>query len=188
MKKISILVLLFVSVLTSLNAQDTKFGATAGYNSLIASVKFDGISASDNVSGFYIGLFADIQTSEKFHVQPEIQYVNSRQDGESGNSLVVPIMVKYMASEQFSLLFGPQLDFILEESDGVKKMGVGLSAGLSYDITEKVFASVRYSLGLNNRLEDDAVIFTDGGEDPGINASDIKTKFNFLQIGLGFRF
>lgn len=186
MKKVSILAVLFVSLVMSLNAQDTKFGATAGYNSLIASVKFDGISASDNVSGFYVGVFADIKTSEKFHIQPEVQYVNSRQDGESGNSLVIPLMGKFNVSEQFSLLFGPQLDFILKESDGVKKTGIGLSAGMSYDITNKVFASARYSLGLNNRLDDDAFVFPD--EDSGIDPSDIKTKFNFLQIGLGFRF
>ncbi|MFV9550763.1 porin family protein [Algibacter sp. PT7-4] len=186
MKKKSILAILFVTVVMSLHAQDTKFGVTAGYNSLIASVKFDGISASDNVSGFYVGVFADIKTSEKIHIQPEVQYVNSRQDGESGNSLVIPLMGKFNVSEQFSLLLGPQLDFILEESDGIKKTGIGLSAGMSYDITDKIFASTRYSLGLNNRLDDDAFVFPD--EDPGIDSGDIKTKFNFFQIGLGFRF
>ncbi len=185
MKRILIVVLILIS--GYINSQNSVFGATAGYNSLIASAKFQNASSSSSASGFYIGVFVDIEASDKFSIQPELQFVNSSQDGESGNSLVIPVAGKYHVTEEFKLLFGPQVDIILDDSEGVKAAGIALFAGLAYDISEKVFISTRYALGLNNRLDDDFGTFI-SEFDPFIDVSDLKVKFNFFQIGLGYRF
>lgn len=186
MKKI-VLYVSFILTLAKLNAQNTTFGVTIGYNSFIASVKFDGASATSSASGGYLGVFAEFQTSEKFSVQPELQYVHSSKDGESGSTLLLPVLGKYRASNEFSLLFGPQFDYLLEDSEGINKLGIGLSAGLNYDFSKKLFASLRYSLGLNNRLEESAIIFDES--DPVIfDLGEIKTKLNFFQVGIGYRF
>lgn len=188
MKKVIFFILALVSLL-NLNAQETTFGAKAGYNSLIAVAKFNGVSASDNVSGFYIGFFADIKTSEKFHVQPELQIVSSHQDGESASMLALPIMGKFYPTDKFNVQFGPQFDLIIDDSDGLKKLGFGIAFGSAYDLSDKVFVSAKYSLGLNNRLDIESIVLNE--LDPSINFQEldgITTKLNFFQIGLGYKF
>lgn len=165
---------------TSSSSTDVTFGFKAGYNSFIARASADGNSATANASGFYFGVFADIEVSEKFNIQPELQYVLVSEDGGSGDLLVVPILGKYKVSEEFSLLAGPQLDLILnEDSEGIKKFGIGLALGLAYDIDEHFFLDIRYSFGLSDRLEN-------AEEDFG--TSDVNVKFNYFQAGVGYRF
>ena len=193
MKKILIVAIAILS-LFNINAQEettsgdkkeTAFGVKAGYNSFIARASFGGSSSSASVSGFYAGLFADITISEKFHVQPELFFAQASQNGDSGNMLILPIMGKYYITKKLNLQAGPQLDYILDDdSEGVKKLGIGLGAGLAYDINKNFLLEARYSFGLTNRLDD--VDFSE--IDPILSGFDIKSKFNFLQIGVGYRF
>ncbi|MEW4922718.1 porin family protein [Algibacter sp. 2305UL17-15] len=185
MKNILILSVLSLSLFS--NAQKTVFGVSAGYNSLIATVKVDGTSASTSASGFYAGFFADIATSEKFHVQPEVLISVTSKNGDSGNVLVVPIVGKYYFADKVNLQAGPQLDYILEDdSEGIKKLGLGLVAGMGYDISDHFVASVRYAFGLTNRL-DETEFFTDPN-DPFVADIDIKTTLSFFQVGIGYIF
>jgi opacity protein-like surface antigen len=190
MKKTTISMMFLLCGYMTLGAQSTAFGISAGYNSLIASVKVNESSASDSASGFYAGLFADFTATEKIHVQPEVLISYSTKDGDGGSMLVVPIIGKYLVDEKFNLQFGPQLDYILEDdSDGIKKLGLGLAAGIGYDISNKISATVRYSLGLTNRLDESSFVFDEySNEDPIFNDLDIKTKLNFLQVGIGYKF
>ena len=191
MKKI-LMFLIVVMVVSSMIAQETKFGITAGYNSLIATAKLEGISASESTSGFFVGAFVDIKASKKFHVQPELHYINASSNGESGNMLALPIMGKFYLSDKFNIHAGPQFDLILDESEGVKTFGIGLATGMGYDINENFFISGRYSLGLNNRLETEILAEEDvtflAEEDVIFLDLDIKTMLNFLQFGIGYRF
>lgn len=188
MKKTILFAVLLSFVVGNLNAQDDSnysstdvtYGVKAGYNSFIARASADGNSATVNSSGFYFGVFADIIVSEKFNIQPELLCAIVSEDGENGNLLVLPILGKYKVNDEFSLLAGPQLDFILDEdSEGIKKFGVGLALGLAYDIDEHFLIDMRYSFGLSDRLEN-------AEEDFG--ESDVKVKFNFFQVGVGYRF
>ena len=185
MKKLLLIAAVAVFGFTNVNAQEDSsasseinFGAKAGYNSFIARASAEGSSASVSESGFYLGFFADFEISEKFNVQPELQYVIVTGDGDNGNLLVLPILAKFKASEEFAIYAGPQFDYILdEETEGLKEFGFGLAAGISYDVTDNFFLDTRYSFGLSNRLEDD-----------NIDGVDVKVKFNFFQVGLGYRF
>ena len=159
-------------------SKDVSYGIKAGYNSFVARASAEGNSASVSESGFYFGFFADFEVSEKFNIQPELQYVIITGDGDNGNVLVVPVMGKYKASEELSILAGPQFDYILDDdTEGIKKFGLGLAVGAAYDISDQFLLDLRYSFGLSNRLEDNEV-----------DGVDVKLKFNFFQVGIGYRF
>jgi len=178
MKNYFVIALLAILTVTTVNAQEPSFGLKAGFNSLSIRVSAEGVSASESASGFYLGAFGDFEVSEKFNIQPELQFISISEDGENSSFIALPIMAKYKASEKFNILVGPQLDLLLdEEAEGIKKFGIGLGAGLAYDITEKFILDARYVLGLSNRLDDS-----------DLGGVDIDTKFNYLQFGLGYRF
>jgi len=174
MKKV-LLVLSFVLLgFVNANAQETKYGVTGGFHNLTISASAGGFTVSDGATGFFIGFFADFNVSEKFNIQPEIHFASPYQDGESLNEIIIPVMVKYLVSEKLNLQLGPQFDFVIDESEGLNKFGVGLGFGLGYDLSDKVFVVSRYSLGLNNRIQDTSIGVT--------------SKFDTFQIGLGYRF
>jgi hypothetical protein len=185
MKKMIVVAIVAIFSVVSINAQKITYGGTVGYSNLIAKASFQGISSSSGESGLYVGLFVDFKISNEFHLQPEVQYSKIFVNGESGNELLIPVMVKYYVAEKFSVQLGPQFDLILDESPGIKKLGIGLATGIGYDITQNLFATARYSLGLNNRLDDDAFLLDEFGD---ISIDDISTKLNFFQVGLGYRF
>ncbi|EDP70082.1 hypothetical protein FBALC1_11132 [Flavobacteriales bacterium ALC-1] len=186
MKKIILSTAIAFFTLLNVSAQDdtstssnTTFGVKAGFNSFIARASADGASASANASGFYFGVFADIEVADKFNIQPELQYISISEGGGSGNVLAIPIMGKYKVADKFSLLAGPQFDLILDDSEGLKKLGLGLGLGMAYDISDDFFLDMRYSFGLSNRLDDNDEEFGD---------IDVNVKFNYFQVGLGYKF
>lgn len=178
MKKSLIVAAITVLGFTTVNAQEPAFGLKTGFNSLSLRASADGVSASESASGFYVVAFGDFQISEKFNIQPELQFISVSEDGESSSVLALPIMAKVNVAEKFSILAGPQLDLLLDEdADGIKKFGIGLGAGLAYDITDKFIIDARYVLGLSNRLEDN-----------NFGGVEVDTKFNYVQFGLGYKF
>lgn len=188
MKKIVLFTVVTLLGITTSNAQEEsnlssepQFGIKAGYSSAILKVSIDNTSATEDVSGFYIGAFGIFNMSEKIDVQPELHFATYRQDGESSAILLLPVLLKYNPNEKFGLLFGPQLDYIIndEDADGLKKLGLGLAIGASYDINENVMIDARYVLGLSNRID---------GNLEGFEEYDLKAKFNYFQVGLGYRF
>ena len=87
-------------------------------------------------------------------------------------------MAKINVANKISVFAGPQFGFLLDDdADGIKKFGIGLGAGLAFDITDDIFIDGRYVFGLNNRLEETNI--------EGVN---VDAKFNYIQIGLGYRF
>ena len=177
MKKLLVAVVALVAF-ANVNAQDSHWGVKAGFNSTSIKASAEGSSASESASGFYIGIYNDFSISEDFDIHPELQYISISEDGANTNFLALPVLAKYNATEKLSILAGPQFDYLLDEdSDGLKKLGIGLATGLSFNLTENLMLDGRYSFGLSNRLEDN--------EFEGI---EVDVKFNFIQIGLGYRF
>lgn len=179
----TLLFALFTCVITAQDDSDTTnsttFGARGGYSSLTLKVSADGGgSASEDVSGFYLGVFADIELSEKIELHPEINFGSYSEDGESSGVLLVPVLFKYRANEEFSLLAGPQFDYLTNEEDaeGLKRLGFGFAIGASYDISDKVIIDARYSFGITDRIDGD------------LDGFDVEARFHYLNIGLGYRF
>jgi len=174
MKKFIFIAILFFTISIA-NAQ--VFGAKAGYNSTTLKLDApDNMSTDDTFSGFYIGIFTEFALSDMLDIQPELQYFNISEDGESSGFLALPIMFKYRPAQGLFIQAGAQLSYLLEESmDDFTNVGVDLAFGLGYDITEKFFLDAKYSLNVNNRYT---------GE-----FSDLLTlKYNGIQVGVGYKF
>ncbi len=174
MKKVLCIAAMAVLGLVNVNAQDVKFGAVAGFHNLSQKISLGGASVSTDGQGFYVGFSGEFALSEDLNLQTELQYASASNDGNSIDFIVLPILAKYYLSEGFSLQAGPQLDFLVSESDGVNVFGLGLAVGAGYDINEKLYVTSKYALGLTNRIEDAPSNFTN--------------KFNTFQVGLGYRF
>ena len=172
-----LLTIALVSFCFSANAQDSKFWATAGYQSLNVKLSGGGEELSSDASGFFLGFFAQFSVTETFSIQPELQYSSITDEGESSGLIIIPLMMKFHVTENFNLMAGPQFDYITEQdTEGINKLGLGLGLGLGVDISDNVSLGARYSFGFD-RLDD-------MGEDVG----DATIKSNILQIGLSYSF
>ena len=147
-----------VFAFASVNAQEG-FSAKAGFNNV--SVSFDGASGSE--SGFYVGLGYQFEISEQFAIEPAVLYSAV----SDFNALYVPVMAKYSISDDFSLMAGPQVNYILEDVEQ-GEFGIDLGAGASYNITENFYAEARYAFQVSRDLE-------------GVD-------INTLTLGVGYRF
>jgi len=127
-------------------------------------------SDSSNESGFYVGIALPISITEKFGVQPEINYIGV----SDFNQIQVPILLKYNFANKFNAYGGPNLGFLVDPPSGLNSFNFALDLGLSYDITNKILVEARYGWGLTNLL--------DGGD------SDNSVKLNNFQIGLAYKF
>lgn len=164
MKK-NILSMLVLFVFGLANAQDAKFGVKAGGD--FASSK---IMIGDPNTGFYMGGFADVAVSEKFHVQPEVLYVSVK----NLSQIQVSILARFPVVEDFSLLTGPDFGFILNASSGIKSFNFGLDFGVSFDVSDDFSLDAKYNLGLTNLIKE--------------NASNASQKLNGFFFGLGYKF
>ncbi|NNC70373.1 MAG: PorT family protein [Flavobacteriaceae bacterium] len=192
MKKLCLaLFVLFLSS-TILNAQgNTSFGLTGGYinGSGKATISgFDVATVSDG-SGFFIGLLAEIEVTDKFYVQPEVFYGGI--DGEG--AIFIPVMAKYYIADKFNIQAGPQLDFITGLNDLEKELinttGFSLSFGAGFDITDNFAVQGRYNVGLNNRIDGNISSFLDALDIPNIgNLVNPDLKVNTFQIGVVYKF
>jgi opacity protein-like surface antigen len=175
MKKLLLMAAIAVFGLTNVNAQDTTFGALAGFSSLSLDITDFG---SDSETGFHIGAFAEIGISDSFSVQPELTYTSVK----DLSVISLNAMAKYHVSEEFNIQAGPQIGFIggdiadaLEDltGDDFTKLNLQLAIGVGYDFSDVLFAQARYGFQLNNH-------FT--GEGDG------EIKINALTVGIGYKF
>lgn len=193
MKKICIVVLLVLSGLQNLYAQDISFGASAGLflgsaNLQVAGFDISNISSDLDVldgAGFYAGLLADVELIGQFHLQPEMLYANI--GGES--VIIIPLMAKYYLAEKINLQAGPQLDFVLDVPSIVKEVvntiGFSMAVGTGYDISEKISVQAKYSFGLNDRIDKNINNLLDTGSLLNLEPS---LKTNILQAGITYKF
>jgi hypothetical protein len=153
------------------NAQDAKFGITAGADFASAKITVPGVSASESQTGFYFGVLVDIATSEKVHLQPEALLVFIK----DSKQLQVPILAKIFVAEKFSLLLGPDVLFDLDsDAVGTKSVGVGFDFGGSYDIDKNFSIEAKYNLGVTNLIK---------------NAPNgVSGKISGLFVGLDYKF
>ncbi|WP_339756933.1 porin family protein [uncultured Winogradskyella sp.] len=168
MKKLFLCAAVAVFAFANVNAQT--FGAKAGVDLASNKVEFEGVSVTASETGFYVGVFAQIEISEEFAFQPEVMYVSIKDGGE----IHIPLMANYSVSEEFSILAGPALGILTDTADGFSSFNYGIEAGAAYDITEEFLIEARYSLGLAELIED----APDG----------FSSKLSGFYIGVGYKF
>ena len=168
MKKILFILIAMISL--SISAQ-SNFGITAGYLNASAKAEAGGLTVSASESGFFAGFIADFSVSEKFNIQPELQYINI----QDGNALLLPVIGKYYVAEKFNLQAGPQLMFDLEESvQDISSVNIDFVLGAGFDIDEHFSVLARYSFQINNSYT---------GSIP-----DLSARINFLHAGIAYKF
>ncbi|WP_228238969.1 porin family protein [Allomuricauda sp. M10] len=170
MKKLFFVAISVIAFTYSSNAQEVRFGATAGYLNARGSIKADGLTVSASESGFYFGAVADFTVSDNFNVQPELLYATV--DGSS--AIMLPILGKIAIAEKLNFQVGPQVVFSLEESvEDFSNVELDIAGGIGYDIDEDFFLEARYTFQINNSYT---------------GSEDVKVRGNYLTIGVGYKF
>lgn len=163
-----ILSLVTLSFIMGTNAQN--FGIRAGVVNATAKAEFEGVSISDDETGFYIGVFTRFEISESFKIRPEANFISVK----DLDQIQIPVLAEIGISDTFNIMAGPSFGFLLDSEEGLKSFNLGLDFGLSYDITSKFLVEARYSLGLSDLADD--------------NEFDAKLKLHGLFFGIGYMF
>ena len=152
------------------NAQDMKFGVRGGLDMVSAKTAgytetydiFEGAGpplegtgfvtetvpgSSFSTTGFYFGGFVEFGLSDKFMLQPGLNYHTASESGVKFDFLSIPVTFKYQVADKINILGGPSMFYSMESNDP-DKTRFNLDLGGSYDISDNFFIDPRYSIGL----------------------------------------
>jgi len=156
-------------------------GIKGGVN--LYNIHNDNDVSYDPKVGFNVGLLGHIHLSEKFALQPEIQYSLQGAKYDVANNttkinlsyLNVPVLLQYMWDNGFRLQAGPQAGLLIgaksktggtsiDLKDNYKSLDLGVSFGAGYiHPSTGIGIDARYNLGLSNINETDVVKSTNRG-------------------------
>lgn len=166
MKKLIYFTALFVSIgFYGSYAQGLNLGLKGGAN----FSNFNGSSPdfnSRNISNYHIGTFLEFGLTESISFQPELMYstvgANVTLSGASEDFknelgyISIPLLARfYIIPRKLSIDFGPQVSFLLNESENVNfsksnTFDFALSGGVTYHILGPLFIQGRYNVGLTD--------------------------------------
>lgn len=162
-------ILIALAFTVSINAQKTKFSIVGGLQN--AAVQGDLIDQGFNTgNSYYVGFGSEFLFSNRSSIYSELTYSNF-----SGTSYFqLPILYKYQFSDKTSFLLGPQLGYVSDESARfVSDFSIGLSGGLRYDFSDKLYGMLRYTYQLNDHYS---------------GSFNTTHKIDMAGIGIGFKF
>ena len=179
MKKV--LTLIAAAILCMSASAQVQFGAKVGFD----MTNFWGEDAEHDMKPSYqAGLMMEYKFSPKFAIAPEVVFASqggkfkaidmnlfgldvSKTVTYNTNYINVPLMLKFYATPDFSVDFGPQVGFnvyskaSVEDMDAIdlkeitKSVDFGLGLGGTYNLTENAFIQARYTLGLTKVFDVD---------------------------------
>ena len=194
MKHIYRTVIILLILITSAQAQSTRFGVKVGFN--FASVNGDDVSGLDGRTSFHAGGIANIGVTEKFAVQPEIVFSSQGYTNSDGplkvtgklDYIIIPVLADYTVAKGFSLQGGPQLGInITDEVEiGSQTMPIGAEGmefsaviGAQYRFKLGLIIQARYAAGLSNIIGEETF--------EGVNVTtDAKNSVFSLSAGILF--
>ncbi len=179
MKKIIFATVLAVAGMATSQAQ-VQFGAKAGFD----LTHFWGEDAPHGLRPNYqVGLMMEYKfAGSNLAIAPEVVFASQGGSEDlladvSGahydlnyttNYINVPVMLKYYASSNFSVDFGPQIGFNVyskagnddfdvdrDLKDHTKTVDFGLGLGATYNLSSNAFLQARYTLGLTKVFDID---------------------------------
>jgi len=121
MRKLLLTSFVLVIAIASLSAQ-TEFGVKSGYYNLtkFSEVKYNGTKVKDfNSGGFYVGVFADMKVTDRFSLQPELNYIGIQ---EGLNQIQVPVLGKYRIGKKIHVFLGKRLAIEFRGDGGLSKL------------------------------------------------------------------
>ena len=175
-----------------MQAQIPGIGLKGGLNLASWSNNNSGIGYENRV-GFNAGLFANLNVSPNFAVQPEVVYSSQGtkynfeglEHNLQLNYINIPVMLQAKVGGGLYAQAGPQIGFLMNVEDKVedvetgffakedfKSTDVSLGFGLGYSGASALGIDARYNLGLSNIN----------------NVGSNKIKNNVVQIGLTYKF
>jgi long-subunit fatty acid transport protein len=188
--------------LGNVSAQEVKLGAKLGLN--LSSLRSD--MDFDSKIGFNLGVFAEINLSDKLIFQPELLYStqgasleesfdsNSFKVTNSVDYLNIPLILKYGVTDKLFLEFGPQLGFLLSgkskyeetyggetesETEDIKEFTNSIDFGLNFGVSFDIAENIMIGARYNLGLSN---IIDE--EDSG----DEKLQNSVFSLSLGYRF
>lgn len=198
-KLISVLVL--AAFMGNVDAQFIKIGPKVGAN----LQKIDGQSFKQGYElGYYAGIFAEMNLGEKWHLQPEILFNETKFDQSNDfrdiydnilsvdslkkiklSQLSIPILLNYKIANILALQLGPQFAINLDKNESLWKNAGEAFTGGDFAMVGgaklmlgKIRVSARYAIGLSNIK----------GSDPKDVYDEDQWKSQTIQLGVGFVF
>ncbi|GAP73410.1 porin family protein [Candidatus Symbiothrix dinenymphae] len=165
MKKIVFLSAIALVSVASVNAQELKFGVTAGLN--LPSFSGDLGEGMVSTIGFQVGAVADVALTESFSIVPELLFTQKGAAPVMGDAITLgylqlPInaMYKIAVNDNSKVLVfaGPYIGYGITSSDDGAEFGsdktlnpldFGLNIGAGYQFGS-IFAKAQYNIGLTN--------------------------------------
>jgi hypothetical protein len=202
MKKLLVVPFALFSLI-ALNAQNIKFGVTAGASISSQKFKSSGISISgDSKIGFTAGVLADMGINENFVFQPGLNFTQKGSKISSGgvtatqtlNYIELPLNFLYKAPAGSGSFFGgigpvlgygisgktesggesEDVHFGSSDNDDYKPFEFSGNILAGYEFSNGFLVSVNYNHGLSN-------IVNSGG-------SDVTGKNSYIGIRIGYKF
>ncbi|MCZ8072187.1 MAG: porin family protein [Bacteroidota bacterium] len=160
-----------------LNLAQSSQSATVSGNVFGSPVNLSQSLTSDTRVGFTAGTFLTFMFNKELGLQPELVYNSNGYKIQSTtvttNYLSLPVFIRYNINQNFHLLGGPQLGYLLSAEandptfspvqsgspsqsslkDQLNSLDFGFTFGLGVDI-QKFNIGVRYNLGIANTIKD----------------------------------
>jgi opacity protein-like surface antigen len=202
MKKVLLIVVVTLLGLGNVSAQEVKLGAKLGLN--LSSLRSD--MDFDSKIGFNLGVFAEINLSDKLIFQPELLYStqgasfeqsfdsNSFKVTNSVDYLNIPLILKYGVTDKLFLEFGPQLGFLLSgeskyeetfggettsETEDIKEFTNSIDFGLNFGVSFDIAENIMIAARYNLGLSN--IIDEEDSDDE-------KLQNSVFSLSLGYRF
>ena len=205
MKKVFVLIAAAIVCMSAM--AQVQFGGKVGFD----MTNFLGSNVDHGMKpGYQVGLMMEYKFSSRFAIAPEvvfaaqggkdklflldidqhgIEFVSSAGMKYNANYINVPVMLKYYATPNFSVDFGPQVGFnvyhkitakktneSIDIKDSTKPVDLGLGLGATYNLTDNAFVQARYTMGLTKVFKDEEVI------------GEYNAKNGNVQIAFGMKF
>ena len=164
MKKAFFLIVTLLTISQITTAQSNlRFGVKAGLN----YANFTNTEVkTDAITSYHAGIIMEFSLFDNLAIQPELlystvgaSYDNSITDVKNELGYIsIPVLAKFNLSETLFIEAGPQGSFLLNKKDEVfddyNRFDFSVNAGLGVKITENLFASARYNLGVTEIARD----------------------------------
>lgn len=189
--------------------ENIRFGIKGGFN--LYTLTGDDSDDAKSLAGFNLGAFAEFRITEKFSIQPEVQYSAQGAKAEGSFSaegisvdaegkfklgyINVPVMAKFYVTNDVTIEAGPYVGFLT--SAKLKVEGTYSDGGSTIEVSDtqdakELFKSTDFGLniGLGYNFTDN--IFANARYAFGLSNiaddNDADLKNAGLQIAVGYRF